>query len=96
MDHGTKHGDCDSCGYTTELRSFRAMESFEAGTDRFHWYCALCSGSVTASISRHTGRDARILETICYVGNAILAPGKYIADTGDGFQMWMSFGLSCS
>lgn len=74
--------ECDSCEFKTgELKAYESMrfDSMESYTlpkeERPHkWLCILCASTMTGSALDYPLQypDARVMRTICFVGNAIL------------------------
>lgn len=61
--------ECECCQFSpVAVKSYR--DHFE---NRDRYYCELCAGSLASTYSRGGRPDAPVLQTICYVGNAILA-----------------------
>ena len=62
---------CDSCNYETKELEFYPFNMREDGS----WLCELCAGTLAGNALEYPEqfRDRRILQTICYVGNVILA-----------------------
>jgi len=71
--------ECECCGFET-----KALDAYQVGgmgyrePKRDAWYCLLCASTMTSNAhyhhSNYYGTDTvLILQTICYVGNAIIA-----------------------
>lgn len=66
---------CDGCGFRTPTLT-RYYEELSYEGHHAQWLCALCAGTKTGNAARWPdiyAADASVLQTICYVGNAILA-----------------------
>jgi len=67
-------GECDSCHFETALTAFDTppMASWDGKKN----LCKLCSSTLTSNALDYPSqyrRDGRVMQTVCYVGNAILA-----------------------
>lgn len=79
-----KPEECDCCGFvTTELQLFKAQDTTIAGGGKTRqddfWYCDLCCSSPASVYNRYpnqTPSNTQVMQTVCYVGNAILAALK--------------------
>lgn len=79
---GPVKDECQCCGYETELKTYR-NQSFDP---KIHIaeaeeksLCALCASTLTGTFMDHPavhGSETQVMQTICYVGNAILAAIK--------------------
>jgi len=69
----TKTDECESCGFEGEVTKYNTG----APMCEDHWYCELCASTMTSRyahelrITQPSNRD--VMQTICYVGNALLA-----------------------
>lgn len=69
---------CQCCGYPSKfLTRFDHLHGDRLNPDGgTQWYCGLCAGTETSSMSRYTSLHShdviKTTKTICYVGNAIL------------------------
>jgi hypothetical protein len=67
------HNECESCRFECEV----AVYETGAPLHEEHKYCDLCAGTMTSRfahelrITQPSNRD--VMQTICHVGNAILA-----------------------
>jgi mannose/fructose-specific phosphotransferase system component IIA len=71
-DSQEKPEDCDACHYETD-----ALTRYDdrIADVKVLWLCDLCAGTpcgTAARWPRQYGEQARVLQTICYVGNALL------------------------
>lgn len=67
-----KPGECESCNFETV-----DITKYDVGTleRQDHWYCNLCASTMTSRFAHElriqpSNRD--VMQTVCYVGNAIL------------------------
>jgi len=82
-----KPEECDCCNFETkELKLFKDMDSMLAGGGKVikadYWYCNLCSHSLASNAHRYPAHyaDRSTMQTVCYVGNAILEALKKRAE----------------
>lgn len=75
-------GECASCGWETEnLTAYTNQKARNFGHEKYnedslyHWICNLCASTITSTALSYPAQihDVQVLQTICYVGNAILA-----------------------
>lgn len=75
-----KPEDCEACHYeTTELTEYRADDSIGRFEGRMKWLCDLCASTEsgkTLDYPRQYEGQAATIQTICYVGNVLLAALK--------------------
>lgn len=66
--------ECDCCGFTGPVGGMRTYPRVGFGAGATKALCPLCAGTMAGIYydASHGSDVARILETICYVGNAIL------------------------
>lgn len=66
--------ECESCGYeTTAIKAYPNTRGLPQ-EETWKWLCNLCAGTVAGNAYEYPEQydDASTLQTICYVGNAIL------------------------
>lgn len=71
MKRKTKRGECECCRFKTTLTEFERANVRHRGEKR--WLCVLCANTMAGVSTDYYYEDSRVLETICYVGNAILS-----------------------
>ena len=70
-------GGCSVCGfYTQHLKHFE-FDGGDLAEKRQCWLCHLCENTLTSQLVRYPSmfgdQDSRILRTLNYIGNCILA-----------------------
>ena len=73
-----KPEECEACGFTTEALKHYGP-SLGGVCKEGKWLCDLCAGTFSGSAIDHPSSyrgQTEILQTICYVGNAVLAALK--------------------
>lgn len=76
--------ECDCCGFVTAgLRLFKDQDTTIAGGGKTRqddfWYCDLCCSTQASTYNRYpnqTPSNTTVMQTVCYVGNVILAALK--------------------
>lgn len=66
---------CESCDFETDLKTYRSYGAKAEVIE--HRYCNLCASTMTSSLTHYPGAASqsdtvKIMQTICYVGNAII------------------------
>lgn len=64
---------CESCDYPAPLQIYGGKS---IATDERFWFCDLCAATASANSQIYPEQyreNHQVLQTICYVGNAILA-----------------------
>ena len=70
--------ECDSCGFTTqELKAYEMYRGFPQKT-QYKWLCELCASTPAGNAYEYPEQfhDRPLMQTVCYVGNAIIAAIK--------------------
>ena len=74
------HGECESCGYETLLKAYTRAPHIEHVAPRdepypWKWLCDLCARTLAGNAVDYPTQypDRHIMQTVCHVGNAILA-----------------------
>lgn len=70
MSENEQRDECLCCGFSpVKVKPFKPTGE---NTETLY-YCALCYGSLASRFDRLAREEAPVLQTICYVGNALLA-----------------------
>ena len=75
---------CDCCGFETDaLKLFSNLSTTIGGgggtRKEDFWYCDLCASTLASNFSRYpnqTPSGTAVMQTVCHVGNVILAAMK--------------------
>lgn len=88
----TRRCECGSCGYETDCTAYenRGKEGWHRHSrDRVPkgfvlWKCDLCAGTLAGAATQYPAQypNVDVLQTICFVGNAILDAIKGRAEKG--------------
>lgn len=76
MSGDEKPEDCDGCHFnTSELTLYEDRPGIVPKGREKRWLCALCASTPCGNAATFPNQypDAKVLQTICYVGNVILA-----------------------
>jgi hypothetical protein len=67
-------GECECCGFEeVEVGTYTVWDDpLDDKTAHEAKYCDLCAGTITSTFSRCHRAENDTLQTICYVGNAII------------------------
>ena len=75
--------DCESCQHPMPVLKFYHASKFtrRPGEPAGHWLCELCATTMTSNALEYPdqyreGRDADIMRTVCFVGNAVIAAAR--------------------
>jgi hypothetical protein len=80
----SKTTTCDSCGYDTACTEHKAPIGSLGITA---WFCALCVASQAGNAyqcQQHPRDHLRTMRVVCYVGNAVIAEMRRLAEVKDG------------
>lgn len=69
-----KPDTCESCTFEIEdLNAYKCSPILPQPTTTHKWLCNLCASTVAGNIADIPRDDRDVIQTICYVGNMILA-----------------------
>jgi hypothetical protein len=74
--------DCESCQHPMPVLKFYRTNDFTRKNGPLgHWLCDLCATTMTSVALEYPeqfreGRDAEIMRTVCFVGNAVIAAAR--------------------